>query len=294
MLKVENINVFAGKKQLIRNASFQVKSRDIVGLIGPNGAGKTTIMKTILGLMTFNGKISVDESPVTENNHKPLSKVGALIENPAIYPFLTGLQNLQLYSFSKSDMYEVIHQLKMDNYIDQKSKDYSLGMKQKLGIAIALLNKPELVILDEPMNGLDIESTILVRKLIRKYSDQGTAFLISSHILSELQKIMTNIIIINDGSLIINEPIDEFKNVKNGHYQLITENQKKAQKLLHDNKISEKQTSEYILINKNDIFEVQTLLFNNNIKLLELSPEKNDFEQLVVGFLQKKAETNEI
>ena len=100
-------------------------------------------------------------------------------------------------------MDKLINRLGMKDYIDRKAKDYSVGMKQKLGIALALLNNPQLVILDEPMNGLDIEATILIRKLIHEYAARGTAFLISSHVLSELQKVMTSVIIINHGRIII-------------------------------------------------------------------------------------------
>ncbi|GLB47336.1 ABC transporter ATP-binding protein [Philodulcilactobacillus myokoensis] len=294
MVKVNNINVFMGKKHIIKNVSFQVKPGEIVGIIGPNGAGKTTIMKTILGLLKFTGKVSVADRNVTEDNHRALSKVGALIENPAIYPFLTGLQNLELYTEDKNSMKTVVKQLKMQNYIKSRAKNYSLGMKQKLGIAMALLNNPNFVILDEPMNGLDIESTILVRKLIKHYAEQGTSFLISSHILSELQKIMTRIVIINEGNLIINKNIDDFKNINHSRYKLLTNNQKESQKLLQEKGMLESQSNKYLLVNEKNIFSIQNLLYKNKIQLLELAPQQIDFEQLVVRSLNKKAEEDEI
>lgn len=184
MLSVKNIDVSFGRKNVLKNVSFDVKPGEIVGLIGPNGAGKSTTMKTILGLLKFKGFVLLNGEKVNINDHAALKKVGALVESPAIYPFLTGKENLKLYSKDNTDMWHVISLLGMNSYIDQKSKNYSVGMKQKLGIAIALLNKPDLVILDEPMNGLDIESTIVVRKIIKEYAQNGTAFLISSHILA--------------------------------------------------------------------------------------------------------------
>lgn len=176
MLRLRNVNTFIKHKQIINQATFDLEAGDIVGLVGPNGAGKTTIMKTILGLTKFTGDILVDRVPVTETNHAALTNVGALIEHPAIYPFLTGRQNLTLYSRDPQDLETLVKTLKMTAYIDTSAKGYSLGMKQKLGIAIALLNHPKLVILDEPMNGLDVETTIGVRRLIKQYAEQGTAF----------------------------------------------------------------------------------------------------------------------
>ena len=210
MLNVQNLNIYYGRKQVIKDATFQIQPGEIVGLIGPNGAGKTTIMKTLLGLTKFTGKITFNDQPITANSHQALQRVGALIENPAVYPFLSGRENLELYSRDTTDMEQLINRLGMDTYIDEPAKAYSIGMKQKLGIALALLNNPQLVILDEPMNGLDIEATILIRQIIHEYAAQGTAFLISSHVLSELQKVMTSVIILNHHEIVMNVPIDQF------------------------------------------------------------------------------------
>lgn len=124
MLRVNEMNTFIGRKRIIKNVSLQVSPGNIVGLVGPNGAGKTTIMKTILGLAKFTGNISINDKEVTENNHNALSEVGALIEHPAIYPFLSGLQNLDLYSHDKHDVMNIISMLQMDAYIKDKAKGY--------------------------------------------------------------------------------------------------------------------------------------------------------------------------
>ncbi|MCO6541244.1 MAG: ATP-binding cassette domain-containing protein [Lactobacillus sp.] len=288
MLEVNNLNVDIGRKKIIKNITFQVKTGAIVGLIGPNGAGKTTIMKTILGLTKFTGQISMDNHPITEGNHKILSEVGALIENPAIYPFLTGLQNLKLYSHDKNNMQQIVIQLGLEKYIEDLAKNYSLGMKQKLGIAIALLNQPKLVILDEPMNGLDIEATILVRKLIQQYARSGTSFLISSHILGELQKIMSEAIIINEGKVVVNRVMSRFQRINHQHYQILSENQKIASDLLAKNNIQIKKSGNYLRIDAKDVFLAEDLLYKNNLRLLELLPEKIDFEQVVVSLLKNQ------
>ena len=287
-LQLDNVSTFVGKTVLVKNATFEIKPGEIIGLIGPNGAGKTTIMKTILGLMKFKGKVVVNGREVSENDHQALDKAGALIEHPAIYPFLTGMQNLTLYAHDQKDMANLISELQMDSYINNKAKGYSLGMKQKLGIAIALLNQPQIVILDEPMNGLDIESTIRVRKLIKRYSDQGTAFLISSHILSELQKVMTRVVLISGGQIILNKEVAEFEKISHQKYHLTTENNKLAKKIFAAYQITFTENENYLIVSQNDIYKIEDLLFNEGVHLKEILPLEANLERIVVDVLEKK------
>ena len=288
MLSVQNVDVFINQKEIIHQASFQVPAGAVIGLVGPNGAGKTTIMKTILGLTKFSGSIRIDNQEVTENNHQALQQVGALIEHPAIYPFLTGLQNLELYSQDHQDLQEVVSLVQMESYLNQRAKNYSLGMKQKLGIALALLNKPRLVILDEPMNGLDIEATITIRKIIKQYAQQGTAFLISSHVLSELQKVMTGIVLLNAGQVIMDKTVKEFTQEPQQQYQVLTDNQSQAQELLQKKQINFSSSGPYLLISHADILSAQTVFYTHNLHLLELAPVKANFEELIVDLLQQQ------
>lgn len=288
MLSVQNINVYINKQKIVKDTSFKINPGEIVGLIGPNGAGKTTIMKTILGLTKFDGAIKIDQQTITENNHRALSRVGALIEHPAIYPFLTGRQNLILYSHDKTDMQQLISTLTMDGYIDHKAKGYSLGMKQKLGIAIALLNKPQLVILDEPMNGLDVEATITIRKIIQTYATQGTAFLISSHILSELQKVMTQILLINHGKIIVDQPINQFNRIHHQDYKLLTDNHTLTATLLKTQGLHFSTQQDYFLIKKENIYSIQDMLYKNSIHLRELAPIEINFEKVIVAILKEQ------
>lgn len=291
MLNVKNLNIYYGRKLAIKNASFTISPGEIVGLIGPNGAGKTTIMKTLLGLTKFTGSITFDGQQVTASNHKALINVGALIENPAIYPFLSGKENLALYSRDKNDLNQLIKRLRMTSYIDRPAKSYSIGMKQKLGIALALLNNPKLVILDEPMNGLDVEATISIRKIIHEYAAHGTAFLISSHVLSELQKVMTSVIILNHREIVMDVPIDEFQNTKVSHYRLkVSAGDKQVQKLLNANNLPFEYQDEAFVIRSQDITPIQQLLYQHQILLTELSPIRKTFEQAIVSVLEKKRE----
>lgn len=291
MLQISNLNVFIGHKTIINQVNFDVEAGEIIGLIGPNGSGKTTIMKTILGLTKFTGEIQINGHLISENNHRYLKKVGALIEHPAIYPFLTGFQNLKLYANSEYMLNKVVNELEMTEYIHVKTKNYSLGMKQKLGIATALLNEPELVILDEPMNGLDIQATILIRNIIQKYAEQGTAFLISSHVLSELQKIMTGAVLINQGKVVVNQSMAAFKKINQQKYQLLTNNMGQTSRLLDENGIIYEKSEGYFIVSQALRHQIQELLFTNNIQLLELSPKHVSFEQTIIKLLDKQKET---
>ncbi len=199
VLTVEHLTKKIGNKTILEDVSLNLNRGHIIGLVGANGAGKTSLMKVMLGYSNY----QEGTFRIIENKNKK-SNVGALIENPGIYPFMSGYDNLKLLNETKNthDIDTIVSQLNMNDYIHNKAKTYSLGMKQKLGIAIAFLNQPQLIILDEPMNGLDPKAVRDVRELIVKKAKEGVTFLISSHILSELVKITNSILIINKGKLI--------------------------------------------------------------------------------------------
>ncbi len=207
-LSVKGLRKSFGKKQVLNGVDFEVASGHIAALVGPNGAGKSTIMKAILGLIPANaGAISVHGQTVGITSHQALEQVGALIEYPGIYPFLTGQQHLALFATGtkaerKAKIDWVVEAMQMCSYINVKAKSYSLGMKQKLGIAQALLNRPKLVILDEPMNGLDPQAVKNLRDVIVRLAEGGTSFLISSHILSELEKLADTVLMLNGGRIV--------------------------------------------------------------------------------------------
>ena len=216
LLEVKNINKRYGKKMAMTDVSFQVEAGRIVGLIGPNGAGKSTTMRAITGLMRYDsGSVMFDGQPITFSHHQALDKMGNLIEYPAIYPNLTALEHLKLYAMdtkTPADFHDLMRKTQIDgpNFGKRKAKQFSLGMKQRLGIAIALIRHPKLVILDEPMNGLDPQSVHDLRVLIRTLADEGVAFLISSHLLDELQKLVDDVVIINNGKIIETATITAF------------------------------------------------------------------------------------
>lgn len=194
-----------------------------------------------------------------------------MIEYPSLYPFLTGRENLELFALNgeKEELNELISELKMEEFIDKKVKSYSLGTKQKLGIALALINSPKLVILDEPMNGLDPQSTRDLRNIILKRARQGTTFLISSHILAELQKLIDDVIVINKGNVVSCSSMEE----------LIKKNPRKIiLKTSNDNDAKEKLKQMGYKLTTNTQIEV---ILNEN-ENIELAIEKLSNEKIFV------------
>lgn len=205
LLSMENINKKIKRKHILKDITFSLEKGQIIGLVGGNGAGKTTLMKVILGLSNYQSGKFKKHISTAQND------IGALIEAPGLYPFLTGYDNMKLIDEDpdNKNIDLIIKELKMEKFIHTKVKTYSLGMKQKLGIALAFLNHPQLVILDEPMNGLDPKAVKNVREAIISLREQGVTFLISSHILSELVKVTDSILIIDDGEIIKETTMDE-------------------------------------------------------------------------------------
>lgn len=205
---IAQLNKTIGQHQILTDINFEIPQGKIVGLIGANGAGKTTIMKAMLGITAFTGNIQIDGGPITTAQHRTLDHVGALIEYPGLYPYLTARQQLQLYATGPSTaskaakVQAIIEQFQMTSYADTKTKKFSLGMKQKLGVALAFLNEPDLIVLDEPLNGLDPKATKHLRDLILAAKARGVSFLISSHLLAELQKVADEVVIIDHGRVI--------------------------------------------------------------------------------------------
>lgn len=204
MLETRNLTKKVKDQIILQNVSIKVEKGKIYGLLGPNGAGKSTLLKLITrvirctsGDIFFEGKIMCLED---------LKKVGAIIEHPAIYPNLTAYENLEvlttLLNIDKRRINDVLKTVDLENTGKKITRNFSLGMKQRLGIAMALINNPELLILDEPTNGLDPLGIQELRELIKDFSKKGITVIISSHILSEIQQVADKIGIINNGLLI--------------------------------------------------------------------------------------------
>jgi len=208
MLSVQNLHKKLGKNTVLTNVSFEVVPGEIFGFLGPNGAGKTTTIRIITGLMpASSGTVTVDGFDVSTDRQQALSRIGAIVENPAFYPYLTGRENLKhamnlIPDLKAVDLNALGALVGLDGKLDMKVKQYSLGMKQRLGIARALLHNPKVLILDEPTNGLDPAGIADLRNYLRHLADhRGIAILISSHLLSEMELITDRFAIIDQGQI---------------------------------------------------------------------------------------------
>ena len=203
-------------KEIIKGLDFTVNKGEVFGFIGPNGAGKTTTIRMIVGLMKLTeGDIRILGNSIKSNFKGAIEKVGAIVENPELYPYMTGWQNLKHYArmfpnITDERIKEVVSIVKMEKPIHQKVKRYSLGMRQRLGIAQAILHKPAVLILDEPTNGLDPAGIREIRQYIRKLAkEEEIAVIISSHLLSEIEQMCDRIGIIKNGELIAIQDVHE-------------------------------------------------------------------------------------
>ncbi len=218
VLVVKNLTKYYGERIALNNVSFSIGEGEIFGLIGPNGAGKTTAIKLITGLAKISsGSVTILGNDIVSNFEKAILNVGGIIENPNFYNHLSGLQNLKYFAslYGKIDMNRINYLVKvlaMQNRIKNKVKTYSLGMKQRLGIICALINKPKLLILDEPLNGLDPTGIIEMREFVKKVAtEEKIAVLISSHILSEVEALCDTVGIIKNGVLIEHQNITDLQ-----------------------------------------------------------------------------------
>lgn len=218
VLKLKNISKVYGKKKVVDNISFSLFPGQVFGFIGPNGAGKSTTIKMICGLTSISGgAIYIDGYNVERCFKKAIAHVGAVIESPQLYPYMTGLGNLKLFArfYGKSASRRINNIMRltgMTSFANKKVSTYSLGMKQRLGIAQALLNKPKLLILDEPTNGLDPDGIKEIRNLIRVLAErEKMAIIISSHNLAELELVCDEIAVIREGKMIAYKTMREIK-----------------------------------------------------------------------------------
>lgn len=218
VLEVKNLTKKFGKRVILDQVSVTLEEGEVVGLVGPNGAGKSTFIKSILGLYNIDeGDVKICGFDVYKQHRDALSKVGCIVENPDMYQNISGRKNLKICALmndlpKNTDIDLVVHLVRMESRIDDKVKTYSLGMKQRLGLASALLNHPKLLILDEPINGLDPQGIMELRQIVRDLSKKDKmTVLISSHILAEIGQMCDRIIMIDQGKIVDSFTMDEIR-----------------------------------------------------------------------------------
>ena len=290
IIETKDLTKSFGSKLAVNHVNMHVQKGDIYGFIGRNGAGKTTAMKLILGLIKAN-EGSVELYGSDKNLDVSRRKIGSLIETPALYRNASAYENLKRYSIlfggTEEDIKEILDFVGLADTGKKKAGSFSLGMKQRLGIGIALLGNPEIMILDEPINGLDPAGIKEIRDtIIRLNKEKGVTFLISSHLLDELAKIVTRYGIIAEGELVEELTADELMAKCEDKLKIKVSNVKKAETVLKKAKLLDRyeSTTEYIIMYNNfdKASEINKLLIENKIEVSELTPSNTGFEDYFI------------
>lgn len=287
ILSIQNLNKKFGHVHAVNDLSFEIQKGNVYGILGPNGSGKSTTLGIILNVVNrssgefkwFNGNLST---------HEALKKVGAIIERPNFYPYMTAMQNLALVCKIKEipedrieEKLKVVHLYERRN---SKFQTYSLGMKQRLAIASALLNDPEILILDEPTNGLDPQGIHEIRQIIKEIAASGTTILLASHLLDEVEKVCSHVVVIREGIKLYSGRVDEMS-ASDGFLDVqSTGNDEKVRALLeaHENvsKVNKEGALYVAVLNKpTTAEEMNTYFFKNGITLSHLVKRKPSLEQ---------------
>ena len=277
VLEVLGLKKRIGLKTIVEDISFDMHEGEIIGLLGPNGSGKTTIMRMLVGLTkTTKGEVYCFEKPLGLGKVKMLKEVGAMIETPEFYNYMSGWSNLKQMArvcgkkVSRARMKELVEFVGLSKVIRKKVKTYSLGMRQRLGLAQALLNDPKILILDEPVNGLDPQGVQDFRNKLKEIAATGVSILISSHLLDEIEKVSDRVIVIEKGRIIADDKLDNLVADETIKTLISTYDVEKAEVLVRELGIRYVLTEEGFIfenISREDKARVITYLVTNNVEL---------------------------
>ena len=287
ILKITHLNkIFNRKLHAVKNVSFEIKKGNVYGILGPNGSGKSTTLGIVLNVVNkTSGDFEWFEGRL--DTHQALKKVGAIIERPNFYPYMSAKENLELVCKIKETPFtKVDEKLELVGLLDRKNdkfKTFSLGMKQRLAIASALLNDPEILILDEPTNGLDPQGIRQIRDIIRIIAAQGTTILLASHLLDEVEKVCSHVVVLQKGVMLYQGSVHNMIET-NSFFELKAKDLTQLQKALEShNSVERTKESEgkLLVFLKQDIAseELNTYLFQHNIVLEHLVKRKNSLEE---------------
>ncbi|WP_405449759.1 ABC transporter ATP-binding protein [Paenibacillus sp. HJGM_3] len=291
ILQLKEVTKFIGGKKLIDRLSLDVHWGEVFGFLGPNGAGKTTAIRMMVGLMRMSeGDIRIDGHSIAKHFEQAIVKVGAIVENPEMYKYLTGYRNLVHFArmvpgITKQRIQEVTALVGLENRIHDRVSTYSLGMRQRLGVAQALLHRPSLLILDEPTNGLDPAGIRELRDYLRRLTrEEGIAVIVSSHLLSEMELMCDRVAIIQQGKLIDVQPIREFVSRETCTEVVFEVNRKDlARQLLasHYSALVPEETEEGLVLTleHEQIADVNELLVDGGIKVYGIEKRTQSLEE---------------
>lgn len=295
ILSIKNLNKRYGSLQALKNVTFNIHKGNVYGILGPNGSGKSTTLGIILNVVNkTSGEYSWFDG--TMKTHEALKKVGAIIERPNFYPYMTAKENLELVCKIKSINYAKVNEkLELVGLVDRqdsKFSTFSLGMKQRLAIASALLNDPEILILDEPTNGLDPQGIHQIRDIIKHIAAQGTTILLASHLLDEVEKVCTHALVLRKGEVLYSGLVDGMS-VNQGFFELRADDAENLISVLKThpavkNSVNEEGKVLVYLKDKLEPKELNQFLFENNIVLSHLVKRKNSLEEQFLELTKNK------
>lgn len=281
-IKLCKINKNYGSRKILKGLNVNVPSGEIYGFIGANGSGKTTTMKIMTGLTPANHGVVKFDGLTLKELAKSEKSFGAFISTPTYYKNLTAVENLtivqDILGKPKSEVYRVLELVGLSEAADKEVRSFSFGMKQRLGLAFAFLNNPDILILDEPTNGLDPKGIVEIRELLRRLSqEEGKTIFISSHNISEIEAIADRVGIIHQGSLVFEGTLDELYRSNHSTYILEVNDEEKARQLLTEKRIDfmNHQTRFEINLSKSNIPSLLTELIEREISVYEMTPNKN-------------------
>ncbi|MFV8224623.1 ABC transporter ATP-binding protein [Christiangramia aquimixticola] len=297
ILSLNNLTKKYGKVTAVKNLSFEITRGNVYGILGPNGSGKSTTLGMILNVVNkTSGDFKWFEGNYT--THEALKKVGAIIEHPNFYPYMTAEQNLALVckikGTVKSKIQEKLEIVGLLDRKDSKFRTFSLGMKQRLAIASALLNDPEILILDEPTNGLDPQGIHQIREIIRNIAAGGTTILLASHLLDEVEKVCSHVVIIRKGEKLYSGPVDEIVS-SHGFFELRAANMTNLKELLRQHPnigkiVTKEETLTAFLNEPMEAEEINTFLFQKGLSLSYLNKRKESLEEQFLQLTNKIAD----
>ena len=293
IIRLENINFAYQKNEaVLKEVNINVPQGSIYGFLGPNGAGKSTTLRLILGLMKAqSGKISLFGDDIKSSYPNYLGRVGSLIESASLYGHLSASDNLKIaakyFNTDKNQIPAILEKVKLGHTGKKKTKDFSTGMKQRLGLALSLQHNPEVLILDEPTNGLDPNGIIELRAIIKTLNQEGKTILLSSHILSEVEKIVDHIGIINEGSIVFEGSLNELQELrgKNITVRVKVSEIDKVLIVLSNYEI-QKLDDQYISVTLPESKELPRIvrkLVEANLDVFEITPESSDLENMFLN-----------
>jgi ABC-type multidrug transport system ATPase subunit len=299
ILTIENLTKKFGKLTAVDNLSFSIEKGNVYGILGPNGSGKSTTLGIVLNVVNkTSGSFSWFGGDVS--THNALKKVGAIIERPNFYPYMTAKQNLELVCKIKgvatNQVQKTLDTVGLLDRQDDTFKGFSLGMKQRLAIASALLNTPEILILDEPTNGLDPQGIHQIRGIIQKIASQGTTILLASHLLDEVEKVCTHVVVLSKGKSLYVGRVEQM-NASFGFVTLQCSDMSGLKKVLEESTSFEniKQDAAYLVANltqEMDAAKLNAFLFEKGITLSHLVQRKESLEEKFLALTQNPAQTN--